>query len=123
MTHHRVAQLRGDAQIAFAPILLVEQIGEIAGRVQRSADSGAREREDALAFLPDVKARKRQPGLRVAERDHEFRGLQNEPLIDCANEVEIAVAIVVSRQQPDDERGFVFLNRQLLLPVSKPRIP
>ena len=123
MANHRITNLRGDRETSRPSLLFVEQIRQIRRGVHCRAHRRTCEREDAPALLPHVEARQRKAGLRIAESGHEFDRLQNQALVNRANEIEIAIAIVMPCEKPHDERGFVFLNRQLLPPVAQPGIP
>ena len=123
MANHRIADLDRHAEIVRAALLLVEQIGQIGRRVERGAYRGAGEGEHTLPLFPHVKGGQRQPGGRIAKSDHELRGLDNQPPVDGANEVEIAGSLVMPPQEPQHQRRFILLDGQLLLAVAHPRVP
>src|SRR3712207_6968486 len=40
-----------------------------------------------------------------------------------SDELDVAVAVVVPPQRPDDQRGLILLDRQRLLALDDPRVP
>ena len=78
---------------------------------------------NAPAFFPQIVTRHRKPGDFVAIAHHEVGGLLNQIDPERANVFDVAISEIMPPERPDDECGFIFLNRQGAIALEHPRVP
>src|SRR5438094_986334 len=82
-------------------------------------NSRSREGMDPTALFPQVERWRRQLGAGLAVGRHEIGARPHELAIERADELDVAVAVVVLPERPDRETGLIFLDRQLEPPVGR----
>src|SRR2546423_6827346 len=124
MHERRVAYLLCRHRVALRQLVLAERDGEVPCRGEACPHRRGRERVDATALLPQVERRCGQLGAGLAVGRHEIGARPHELAVERADELDVAVAVVVLPERPYRKTRLVLLDRQLETAVGGgPRVP
>src|SRR4030088_3195972 len=124
MDERRLADLLRPHRVAFRQLVLAERDREVSRGGEARPNGSGRERVYATALLPQVERRSRQLGAGLAVGRHEIGAGTHELAVQRADELDVAIPVVVLPERPDRYAGLVPLDREPQPPVGRrPRMP
>src|SRR5256886_17661812 len=100
MDERGVEDLLGSDRVAFCELMLAEGDREVSCGGEPGPDGRGREGVDSTTLLPQVERRSGQLGAGLAIRRHEIGARAHKLAVERADELDVAVAVVVLPERP-----------------------